>query len=112
MAKSKVDSAAYALLSEYMSLYWDKYGSNPLINKYKEKWAMASLVEDFGQEEVRETLVYYFKLTKDRHPLPWFFNNFVAVHTSRLSAQKDDILRAEQRKKTQELRSEYINGVS
>lgn len=112
MARSNVDKQAYSLISEYIGLYRDKYGANPVINKYKEKWAMSSIVEDFGYEEVEKTLHYYFKLTKDMHPLTWFFNNFSTLHISRLGSEKDAMLRAEQRKKTQELRAEYLNGVS
>lgn len=112
MARSSADKEAYALLSEYSRLYRDKYGSTPVLNKYKEKWAMLSLLEDFGRDGVESTLEYYFKLSKDGHPLTWFVNNFTTVHTSRLNARKDAMLREEQRKKTQELRAEYLNGLS
>jgi hypothetical protein len=51
-------------------------------------------------------------LTKDMHPLSWFVNNFSSLHISRIGAEKDAMLRSEQRRKTQELRAEYLNGVS
>lgn len=112
MARSSAEKEAYSLLSEYSKLYKNKYGTIPLINKYKEKWAMLSLVEDFGREEIEIDLHHYFKLIKDGHPLGWFYNNFSSLHLSRVSSEKDDILRAQQRKKTQELRAEYLNGLS
>jgi hypothetical protein len=46
------------------------------------------------------------------HPLGWFVNNFSTLHISRMNSEKDAMLRADQRKKTQELRAEYLNGVS
>lgn len=112
MARSSTDKEAYSVISLYTQLYKNKYGSAPIINKYKEKWAILSLIEDFDDYGVRETLEYYFKLSKDRHPLSWFINNFTSLYTSRLNAERDAILRQEQRRRTQELRAEFINGVS
>jgi|APGre2960657373_1045057.scaffolds.fasta_scaffold165380_1 hypothetical protein len=112
MARSNSDKEAYSLISEYTRLYREKYGISPTINKYKEKWAFLSLIEDFGYENIEQTLSYYFKLTKDMHPLSWFVNNFSSLHISRIGAEKDAMLRSEQRRKTQELRAEYLNGVS
>lgn len=111
MAKSKAEVAAYALISDYTCLYKQRYGIPPLVNKYKEKWAMTSLVEDFGPEEVNKTLEYYFRLGKEGHPLNWFFNNYSSLHSSRLESEKDAKIREEQRRKTQELRAEYLNGI-
>lgn len=111
MAASKTDKDAFSLLSEYIRLYKSRYASAPILNKYKEKWGMASLVEDFGREEVEKTLNYYFKINREGHSLPWFYNNFSTVHISRLSAEKDDKIRSAARQKTQELRAEYLNGV-
>ena len=112
MATSKIDRAAFALLSEYSALYKKRYGSSPVVNKYKEKWAMISLVEDFSSEGVVDTLEYYFRLNKDGHPLNWFYNNFSTLYNSRLAAEKDAKIREETRKRTQELRVEYLNDVS
>lgn len=73
---------------------------------------MQSLIDDFGVEEVESSLSYYFKLPKENHPITWFFNNFTTIHTARLNAEKDDKIRAAARQKTQELRMEYLNGLS
>ena len=111
MATNKNDKPSYALISEYIALYRNKYGVTPMVNKYKEKWGMLSLIEDFGVEDVGHTLEYYFRLSKDMHPLPWFYNNFSSIHTSRLASEKDDNIRLETRKKMQQLRAEYLDGV-
>lgn len=111
MARSKYEKSAFALISDYICLYKNRYSVAPLVNKYKEKWAMISLIEDFGVEDVSETLEYYFKTTKDRHPLSYFYNNFSSIHSSRLSTEKDNRIRTEQRKMTQKLRAEYLNGI-
>lgn len=112
MAGNKNNTDAYALLSEYIGMHRDKYKVSPVVNKYKEKWAMQSLIDDFGVEDISKTLSYYFKLTKDGHPLSWFFNNFSSIHTSRLNSERDAKIRAAAREKTQQLRAEYLNGLS
>lgn len=111
MAASKTDKDAYSLISLYISLYRDKYNLSPIVNKYKEKWAMNSLIEDFSKDDVEKTLSYYFRLSKDNHPLTWFYNNFSSIHMSRISAEKDDRLRSAAREKTQQLRAEYLDGI-
>jgi hypothetical protein len=111
VAKSKIETAAYALISDYTCLYKQRYGIPPIINKYKEKWAMISLVEDFGPESVSNTLEYYFKLNKDGHPLNWFYNNYSTIHSSRIESEKDEERRVKQREVTRKLREEYLNGI-
>lgn len=112
MAASKADKDAYALISYYSKLYKDKYGRSITVNKYKEKWGMASLIEDFGREDVSFGLEYYFRLNREGHPLQWFYSNFSTVHNNRLAAEKDAMIREESRARTKELRAEYLNGLS
>lgn len=111
MAANKSDKDAFALLSEYSKLYQTKYGNAPVLNKYKEKWGMSSLVEDFGRDGVSQTLTYYFKINREGHSLSWFYNNFSNIHLSRLASEKDAKIRAEAREKTKQLRAEYLNGI-
>lgn len=112
MAASRTtDIESYALLSEYLKLYEFKYKKRPILNKYKEKWGMSSLIEDFGRDEVSKTLHYYFKINCDGHPLSRFYNNFSNLHSSRLNAERDDKIRAAARAKTQQLRAEYLNDI-
>jgi hypothetical protein len=112
VAASKSDKDAYSLLSDYSGLYRVRYGQSPVLNKYKEKWGMSSLVEDFGKDEVYKTLTFYFRTNREGHSLSWFYNNFSTIHLSRLSSEKDDRIRAESREKTRQLRAEYLNGLS
>ena len=110
MAKSF--TKAFELIATYQSLYQQKYNRPIQVNKYKEKWAASDLIEDFGFETVTNTLVYYFKTSKDNHPITWFYNNFDTLNDNRIAQEKDDILRAERRKQTQQIVMEYRNGVS
>ena len=103
-------SAAFALLSHYSKLYYAKYGRQPNINKYKEKWAAFSIIEDYSKDTVYKVLEHYFKLNKEGHPLNWFFNNFDVLLNTIESEEKDLELRKKRREETARLRQEWLNG--
>ena len=108
---TKVEAtAAFALLSYYAKAYSLKYGKEPTINKYKEKWAAASILDDYDVETAKNVIDYYFKLSKDGHPLNWLLNNFEDVLQSYTSALKDEKIREERRKETARLRQEWLSG--
>jgi hypothetical protein len=67
---------SHALLNYYIKLYENKYGRKPIVNIYKEKWAMADVVESIGYDRAKELLDYYFTVTNPSHQLTWFFYNF------------------------------------
>lgn len=111
MTKADLDKISYSLLSKYSSLYKKKYGKSPNLNKYKEKWGMKSLIEDYGEDCVADILYYYFeKSSKDSHPLPWFFNNFDNLLDAKKSLSRDEILRSQRRAEMEKIRQEYLNG--
>ena len=39
---------AYALVSLYISLYKNRYNKQPLVNRYREKWAMQDVIDTVG----------------------------------------------------------------
>ena len=53
-------NAAFAFLSYYAKLYSLKYGKQPTINKYKEKWAASSILEDYDKDSAYKVMDYYF----------------------------------------------------
>jgi hypothetical protein len=108
---SKSFKLEFAVIGRYEAMYLEKYGGKVEINKYKEKWAVSSLIEDFGYDTVLQCLEYYFKTDKDGHPLSYFFFNFEQLKSIMSEKMRDDELRAERRRKTQELAREYLNGV-
>lgn len=106
------DSSIFAMIQHYIKLYENKYKCKPLVNKHKEKWAMKSLIEDFGVDETKRTLDYYFVCNKDKHPLVWFYNNYETLNASMNALERDKVLREERRLETMKIRQEYINGIS
>jgi len=98
----------YALLSLYESLYSDKYSKKPRINKYKEKWAMADVISSIGYERARDLLQYYFKVTKQGHPLQWFFYNFDRLDDMLTQSEEDQLKRKKMREATRKMVEERL----
>lgn len=109
MTKSEAN-LAFALLTHYSNKYEQRYGKQPNINKYKEKWAASSIIDDFGFDNAKQIIDYYFVVSKDGHPLPWLFNNFDKLNDAMTSQRQDEELRAQRRKEMAKLREEWLNG--
>lgn len=93
----------YILLGIYESLYKDKYGKKPTLNKYREKWAMQDVIDSVGYERARELLEYYFLTSKDRHPLQFFYYNFDRIDQLKKEVDKDKLNRTNLLKATKDL---------
>lgn len=103
-------SLAFTLLSYYSTKYKARYNKQPNINKYKEKWAAADILDDFSLDEAKNIIDYYFTLSKDGHPLNWLFNNFDKLKQTMNDNAEDKRLRAERRKQLAKMREEWLNG--
>ena len=79
----------YILIGLYQSLYKDKYGRTPQMNKFREKWAMQDVIDSVGFDRAKELLIYYFSLPKGGHPLQFFFYNFDRMGNAMIEAEKD-----------------------
>jgi hypothetical protein len=93
----------YALLSLYEKLYSDKYNKIARLNKFKEKWAMQDVIESVGYDRARELLEYYFRVTKQGHPLQWFFYNFDRLDDMLLQSNEDARRRQKLREATKKM---------
>ena len=79
----------YVLIGLYESLYQERYGKKPRINKFREKWAMQDVIDSVGFERAKELVVYYFKTSKSGHPLNFFFYNFDKIDYLKSEIEKD-----------------------
>lgn len=86
MANSK---EPYILLTLYQNLYKEKYNKVVTINKFREKWAMQDVIDSVGYTRAKELLEYYFGLTKNGHPLQFFFYNFDKMDALKIEIEKD-----------------------
>jgi hypothetical protein len=83
------EKAPYILMTLYQSLYKEKYGRVPQLNKFREKWAMQDVIDSVGLDRAKELLIYYFTLPKGGHPLQFFFYNFDRIDSAVLEVEKD-----------------------
>lgn len=73
----------------YQNLYKDKYNKAVTINKFREKWAMQDVIDSVGYDRAKQLLEYYFGLTKNGHPLQFFFYNFDKMDLVKTEIEKD-----------------------
>lgn len=91
---------AYALVSLYIALYKNKYNKQPVVNRYREKWAMQDVIDSVGFDRAKQLMEYYFKCKKDGHPMNWFLYNFDKLDDVLIRSSEDIKLRATLRSKT------------
>lgn len=93
----------YILISLYETLYFERYNKKPRLNKFREKWAMQDVIDSVGYDRAKELLEYYFKTSKNGHPLSFFFFNFDKMDQVESDIAKDKANRAMLREKTKKL---------
>jgi hypothetical protein len=76
VATKQGNQEPHALITLYVSLFEERYGKKPTLNRFKEKWAMQDLIDSVGYSRAQDLIGYYFTLSKYGHPLNWFFYNF------------------------------------
>jgi len=100
---------AYGLVSLYCTLYKQEYNKAPVVNKYREKWAMQDVIDSVGYDRAKVLLEYYFKTKRQGHPLTWFFFNFEKLDISLLQVEQDKTRRELIRAKTKTMVEERDN---
>jgi hypothetical protein len=97
------DKGPYILIGLYESLYKDKYGKSPRLNKFREKWAMQDVIDSVGFERAKELVEYYFNTSKFNHPLQFFFYNFDRIDKMQKDIENDRAYREMLRNETKKL---------
>ena len=100
---------AYGLVSLYIILFKETYKKTPIINKYREKWAMQDVVDSVGYDRAKVLLEAYFKMSKPNHPIAWFFYNFEKIDLSLAQKEEDKTRRELIRQKTKTMVQEFDN---
>jgi len=102
---------AYGLVGFYCALYKQVYGKNPVVNRYREKWAMQDVIDSIGYDRAKVLLEYYFTISKTGHPIGWFFYNFEKLDFSLQQAEEDktrrELIRAKTKSMVEERDNEY-----
>ena len=103
MASKEGNKQPHALLTHYISLYKDRYGRDPVLNRYREKWGMQDVIDTVGYQRAKDLVEYYFTLNKYNHPLQWFFYNFDKLDKLWKDIEDDKVHRDMLRSKTKEM---------
>lgn len=100
---------AYGLVGLYCALYKENYKKPPIVNRYREKWAMQDVIDSIGYDRAKTLLEYYFKITKAGHPIAWFFYNFEKLDMTLQQLEEDKNRRELIRAKTKSMVEERDN---
>jgi hypothetical protein len=100
---------AYGLVGLYCALYKEVYKKSPVVNRYREKWAMQDVVDSVGYDRAKQLLEYYFKVAKNGHPLTWFFYNFEKLDVNLTQIEEDKTRREVIRQKTKQMVKDVDN---
>lgn len=100
---------AYSLVSLYCALFKQKYNKQPVVNKYREKWAMQDVIDSVGYDRAKILLEYYFTITKSGHPISWFFYNFEKLDLTLQQSEEDKTRRELIRARTKSMVEERDN---
>ena len=98
----------YVLIGLYLSLYKEKYNKVPTINKFREKWAMQDVIDSVGFDDAYKLLSYYFTLSKQGHPLQFFYLNFDKIEKVKNDIDQD----VERRRLLREATKKMVEGES
>ena len=98
---------ANALVSLYIKLYAEKYGVQPTVNRYREKWAFQDMITDLGEQGAKNVVTFYFKTGRVGHPIQHLMYNYDSLYKIMLESEEDaknrEILRRETEKRIREL---------
>jgi hypothetical protein len=101
-----VKSEPYRLVGEFERLYREKYNRKPRINRYKYKWAMVDMIEDYGSSRIYEAMQYFFSVDRAEHTIDFFVYNFDRIEKTMTEIQKD----REHRQKLREATKKMVEG--
>lgn len=96
-----------ALVTLFIKLYTEKYSAAPKLNRYKAKWGFQSMVEDLGYERSQEVVHYYFRTSKQGHPVEFLHMNYEKIADYNEERKRDEAMRAELRRQTEQQVKEY-----
>lgn len=96
----------YVLLSLYIKRFEGRYGRKPEVNRNRDKWGFADMIDDLGMDRAREVVEWFFD-TDVNHTLRGLFSTYDRI-SSEIDAKYEDKKRlAELRLSTKSKVEEY-----
>jgi hypothetical protein len=97
-----VNKQANGLYTLYQKKYTEKYGRGPNGNRYRAKWGLRDMLEDYSYEDCKNIVEYYFRTGKQGHPIDFMLVNYDRIYEFMLERLEDERKREEIRKQTEE----------
>ena len=64
---SNAQKLSYALFDYYCLCYKNKYGIDPVVNRYRDRWGFQDMAESMQLEDCKRVIQYYFKTSSPGH---------------------------------------------
>ncbi len=89
---------AFGLIDFYVKEYEKKYGVRPAMNRFKRQWHFAAMIDDYGFEEAKNIIQYFFTTCRRAPKIEDLLYNYEDLKEMRDA----EILDIEHRKKVRE----------
>lgn len=66
----------YVLIDKYCKAYEKKYGSKPVMNRFKRQWGFTDMATDLGLKESEEIIEYFFSIHRRPPRVEDLLNNY------------------------------------
>lgn len=107
VSEATINKNARELLTQYVTLYQEKYSKTPEINRYKHLWGFKGMYEDLGIAQARNVVNYYFRTSRPGHPVEYLIYNYEKLDRILLELEKDARDREQWRKETEQRVKEW-----
>ncbi len=104
-----VNKQANGLYTLYQKKYTEKYGRGPNGNRYRAKWGLRDMLEDYSYEQCKQIVEYYFRTGKQGHSIDFLLTNYDRVFEFMTERLEDERKREEVRKQTEQKVKEMEN---
>lgn len=106
MSKAERFKQANELVTLYITLFKQRFGKSPVLNRYKQRFALSDILEDMAFEDLETLLKYYIKV--DAEPsLTNFCYEYDELYVKMQRDAKDDQERHQLRRETEQRVREF-----
>lgn len=97
------------LVTYFLNQFKAKYDAAPKdFNRYRDKWGFQAMIEDYGMDQSKKIIDYYFGTARPYHPTNYLLFNYEKLNNAMLEREEDEAnrakLRAESRRRVEEWR--------
>ena len=106
--KRTTKSESNALLTLFIKCYEERYGSKPIVNRYRERWGFQDMIDSVGYATSEEIIKFYFSVPATSHTCKHLFYNFDDMQRNMYARDRDridrQILREQTKRRMEESR--------